>query len=167
MNRKSQTEILGVLVIVIILIVAGVFMISLRLRKTAAPTQDFADPEFAQSFLNALMNTKTEKNVILADIIKDCYSTRNDLCGTATTADCCEYAQKTIANALDATLGKWKKSYRLTVSKGGDIRIPTEGGPDAISNDIGCNDYAEQFQPGSYPIPPPPPIIVTLQICKD
>ena len=116
-NKKSQTEIIGVAVIVLILIIAGFFMLSQRLKKRVSQADSFIDPKLSQSFLNSLMNTKTEKNVIFADIIKDCYSNRNDLCSSKDVKDCCEYAHDTIKNALEATLGAWKKPYRLTIEK--------------------------------------------------
>jgi len=163
MKKRGQSEIMGIVVIVIILIIAGTFMVSTRLKKKKYDRSSFVDPELSQSFLNALMNTKTEKNVIVSDIIKDCYSRRNDLCGPTTTSDCCKYAELTIRNALESTLGKWGKSYRLTVKRGSDsARI----GDNGIYNDEECDDFAEQEQPGFYYIPPPEPIIVKLQICK-
>jgi hypothetical protein len=161
LKNKGQTEIIGVVIIVIILIIGGVFMLSRRLQGSDSKTNTFVDPKLSQSFLNALMNTKTEKNVIVSDIIKDCYSNRNDLCANDEIKDCCEYAHKTIENALSATLGEWQKSYRLTIVKGDDnSKIPE------ISVN-GCSKFSEKEQPGFYYIPPPPPIIVRLDICKD
>ncbi len=160
MRKKAQTEIIGIVIIVIILVIAGFFMISQRLKKQSSPSDSFIDPKLSQSFLNTLMNTKTEKNVIVSDIIKDCYSNRNDLCSSSNVKDCCEYAHDTIQNALDATLGEWQKSYRLTIEKNKQKKI------DDISTS-GCNAFSEKEQPGFYYVPPPPPIIVRLDICKN
>jgi hypothetical protein len=159
-NKRAQTEIIGVILIVIILIVAGVFMLRMRLAKKTTTTDTYTDPKLAQSFLNALMNTKTEKNINVYDIIKDCYSNKNDLCGSTTTGNCCDYAYETMKNALEATLGEWSRSYRLTVRRGNEKRI------EDIPENSKCNDYSEKEQPGIYYIPPPPAIIVTLEICK-
>lgn len=161
MSRKSQIEILGVAFIVIIIVVGAMFMIGMRLNKKAPESNTLTDPELAQSFLNAIMNTKTEKNIIVSQIIKACYEGRHDFCGSTTTSDCCEYAHKTLVNALEATLGEWKRSYRLTVVRGSDKRITDipENGP--------CNDDSAQMQPGVYYIVPPPQIVVTLNICLE
>jgi hypothetical protein len=161
MNSKAQTEIIGVAIIVIILVVAGFFMIRMRMNTTTLTSNSLTDPELAQSMLNAMMNTKTEKNVIISDVIKDCYSNRNDLCGSTTSSDCCQYAYDTMKNALTATLSNWSRSYKLTVIRGTEKRI------NDIPENSKCNDYAEQEQPGVYYIPPPQPIVVTLQICKN
>jgi hypothetical protein len=158
-NNRGQTEIIGVAIIVVILVIAGAIFLTMQTRNRNTGN-NFTDPELAQSLLNAIMNTKTEKNVIVSDIIKDCYSNRNDLCGSTSTSDCCEYAYQTMRNALESTLGKWQRSYRLTVTKGTDKRIKD------IPENSKCNDFSEQEQPGVYYIPPPPPIVITLQICK-
>jgi hypothetical protein len=159
--KRSQSEVIGVVIIVIILVIAGVFMLTQRLKDKDSQKDTFVDPKLAQSFLNALMNTKTEKNVMVSDIIKDCYSNRNDLCGSTSTSDCCSYAYATMKNAVEATLGEWDKSYRLSVTRGSENqRIEDIFTP-------GCNKFSEKEQPGFYYIPPPPPIIVRLDICKD
>lgn len=132
-------------------------MLSTRLKSKDSQKNAFVDPKLAQSFLNSLMNTKTEKNVIVSDIIKDCYSNRNDLCGP--TGDCCGYAAETMKNALIATLGDWDRSYKLTVRRGSEpSKIDDIGTPD-------CGKFSEKETPGYYYIPPPPPIIVKLEIC--
>jgi hypothetical protein len=156
--RKAQTDIIGVVIIVIILIIGGIFMITQRMKAKASSSRSFVDPKLAQSFLNSLMNTKTYKSVLVSDVIKDCFSSRNDLCGE--TSDCCSYAETVMSNALTSTLATWKKSYRLTVTtEGSGEKIKTIASP-------GCDKFSEQEQPGFYYIPPSPPIIVRLDICK-
>jgi hypothetical protein len=159
MSQKGQTEIMGVAIIVIILVIAGVFFLAMR-SKNASNSQSFTDPELSQSLLNSIMNTKTERYMIVQDIIKDCYSNHNENCRSDTISDCCDYAHQTLTNALNATLGKWQRSYRLTVIKGSEKKI------EDIPENSGCNDFSEEEQPGIVFIPPPPLIIVTLEICK-
>jgi hypothetical protein len=156
--RRAQADIIGIVIIVILLIVGGVFMFTQMMKPRASASQSYIDPKLSQSFLNTLMNTKTYKSVIVSDIIKDCFSNRNDLCGQ--TSSCCEYAQATMTNALSATLGEWQKSYQLTVTR--------EGSSQKISTISagGCNQFSEKEQPGFYYIPPSPPIVIRLDICK-
>ncbi|MFH2019900.1 MAG: hypothetical protein ABIJ34_00650 [archaeon] len=156
--RRAQTDIIGVVIIVILLIIGGVFMITQRMRASGSQTRSFIDPKLSQSFLNSLMNTKTYKSVLVSDVIKDCFSNRNDLCGE--TSDCCQYAETVMSNALTNTLAKWKKPYRLTVTKeGAGQKIQTIATP-------GCDSFSEKEQPGFYYIPPSPPIVVRLDVCK-
>lgn len=161
-QKKAQTEIIGLVIIVIIVVIAGSFFFIRAMKPPESNQASFENPKLSQSFLNTLMNTKTEKNVVVSDIIKDCYSpAKNDLCGSSTTSDCCNYAYATISNALDYTLGKWGKEYRLTIRKQGSA----DKIEDFFSSDE-CNENSPQGQPGFYYIPPSPPIIVTLIICN-
>ncbi len=161
-NNKAQTEIIGLVIIVIIIVIAGSFFFIRAMQPQESSQNQYENPKLAQSFLNTLMNTKTEKNVIVSDIIKDCYSpAKNDLCGSSTTSDCCNYAYATISNALDHTLSEWGKEYRLTVRKQGFSDSKIE---DVFSSEK-CHKNAPQGQPGFYYIPPSPPIVVTLMIC--
>ncbi len=158
-TKKAQTEIIGVAVIVIILVIAGFFMVKMRLDKKKFSASTFTDPKMAQSTLNALMSTKTERNVIISDIIKDCYSNRKDLCAVDNIKDCCEYAEIAVGNALQATLGNWSKSYRFTVTRANDKRI------NDISPNSKCGDFSSEKQSGFHYIPPPPPIVIKMEIC--
>jgi len=147
MNKNAQTEIIGVAIIVVIVVLGGLFM--LGSRKTTS-TDSYSDQKLAQSFLNTLMNTKTEKNKIVSDIIQDC---NRDDCGGY---DCCTYVYKAINNALEKTLDTY--NYRLTIN--------TAKIPNPIFNDVTCTEESEQDQPGYYYIPSTPPLQVTLRICK-
>jgi hypothetical protein len=155
--KKAQTEIMGIVVIVVILVIGMFFMIGQRLKPKESNKGSFIDPKLAQSFLNSLMNTKTAQNVIVSDILKDCYSNRRDLCGNK--KDCCLYAEETMRTALEFTLGSQDRAYRLTVSKKGSAELIPE-----ISKN--WDECQENEQPGFYYIPPPPPIVVKLEICK-
>jgi hypothetical protein len=158
-SKKAQTEIIGIAIIVLLLVIGLFFMIGQRLKPKDSQKGSFVDPKLAQSFLNSLMKTKTAQNVIVSDIIKDCFSNRKDLCGSS--KNCCEYAEETMKNALEATLLKQERSYRLTVEKKGADKLIAD-----IATE-GCGDFSEKEQPGFYYIPPPPPIIVRLDICKN
>ena len=139
--KQGQTEIIGVAVIVIILVIAGTFMIISNSPKDSQITPA-SDAKIAQSFLYTLMNTKTQTSLIVSQIIKDCYD-KPDRCGI----NCCDYAETTMNNALKATLKDWEKDYRLQVYKGTDKRIPI------ITNNYECNDDAPKEEPGYYHIP--------------
>ena len=141
MKKKAQTEIIGIVVIVIILVIAGFFMISQRLKKQTSPSDSFVDPKLAQSFLNVIMKTKTENNMKVSEMIQNCYKNRNDVCSSSTVTNCCEYAHDTIQNALEATLGEWQRSYRFTIERGSDKKIQDISTP-------GCDKFSEKNSQG-------------------
>ncbi|MEM2131484.1 MAG: hypothetical protein QXM96_03925 [Candidatus Woesearchaeota archaeon] len=159
--KKAQTEIIGLVIIVILLIIGAIFLVSFNSNKKKINSQSTLDPKLADNFLYAILNTKTEKNLLVIDVIKDCYQNKHDLCGTTTTADCCAYAEQTIKNALEATLGNWSRSYRLYIRRDNEKRIN-----DLPENSKCQGKFIEKEQSGIYYIPPPPLIIVTLDICK-
>jgi hypothetical protein len=101
----------------------------------------------------------------VADLIKDCYSDTSNKC---LPGNCCDYAYYTIANALNETLDKWGRDYRLIIRRGLENKIGPNGNiPPAITNDLTCTQDSEIFQPGYYYIPPPPMIEIKLEICKN
>ncbi len=139
--KRAQTEIVGIVFIVLILVIAGFFMIVVRTNKEESLSSEYVNPELAQSFLNVILDTKTEINSEVSDILLDCAQGRNDACGA--NADCCEYARQTISNALKITLGEWKKPYKFSVKnrKTGQKLIP-----DIPENSV-CDDAAEKYPP--------------------
>jgi len=159
---RAQTEIIGVMVIVIILVLGGVFYLSFSLNKDDPASVSFVDPEQAQSFLTALLDTKTKKDMDVSEVITACYNDDHHYCGQTSTSDCCNYGELVITNALEATFGEWGKDYWLTIEQNGIFKIPDDR--DAISNTLSCN---ENEQPGKRVLPNlGRPIIVTLKICK-
>ena len=156
MNRRAQTEVIGIAVIVLILVIAGGFILSRNLKEKSPDTGSFIDPKISQGFLNSVMKTKTERNIVVADAIAYCHAPKKrDLCG----GDCCSYARQTISNALDASLKDWKREYYLTIRQDSATMI------NAISSQ-GCGLYSEKEQPGFYYIPSVPQITVSLYLCK-
>lgn len=155
MKSKAQTEIVGIVFIVLILVIAGVIMIGMRLNREEPVSQGYIDPELAQSFLNVILKTKADNNAVVKDILEACYDGRHDLCG----GNCCEYGRKTISNALQATLGKWKKPYRLTITnrRTGQKLIPD------IPENSECDEFADKYQPSYRYISS---LELRLDICK-
>lgn len=154
MKKKSQMEIFGLAIIVVIITVAFFAYIGLKLRKPKDISSSYVDVEVAQRFVDSILDIKTECGASLTDIIKDCASTTPDLCPP----DSCTYAHDTLQNAIDVTLAEWKKPYRLTVQQQGSPLFPE------ISSD--CDDSMEREAPGIQPIPAVPMITVKLDICK-
>lgn len=159
-NKRSQTEIIGLVLIVIILVIGGLLLYSFSLSKKKNKTDTIFDPKLAYNFLFTIMNTKTDKNLLVMDIIKDCYQNMHQLCGSTTTSDCCAYAEQTIKNALEATLGNWSRSYRFYIRRGNEKKI------NDIPENSNCQGkFVEKEQSESYYIPFEE-IVVTLDICK-
>jgi hypothetical protein len=156
-GRRSQMEIFGIAIVVVIMVIAFFFYIGTKLKKPVSVSEGFIDVEVSQRFVDAILNSRTECRAPVSDIIRDCAGTRKDLCAPRNS---CDYAEETIKNALDSTLSVWKKSYRFTVKQGGNDLIPP------ISSAKPCTDDMEKEAPGIQPVPAMPIITVQLEICK-
>ncbi|MEM3374674.1 MAG: hypothetical protein QXE31_05660 [Candidatus Woesearchaeota archaeon] len=159
-NKKAQTEIVGLVIIVIILVIGSFIIISINTNKRKI-SQRFLDPKLADNFLSSILNTNTEKNLKVVDIIKACYENKHDMCGQ--NSNCCAYAENTIKNALEATLGNWSRDYRFSIRRDNE--------PNKI-NDIPINSkclsrFVEKEQVAEYPLPILyPPVFISLEICN-
>lgn len=159
--KKAQTEIFGVLILLIILIFGVLTFFQLNKKGTDLSYNDkYADPVLAQSYLNVIMKTKTEIGLRVQDIIIECFEDSVYVCKTDAATDCCDYAKKSLTLSLDDTLKEWEKKYTLTVRK------EDESSPKfKIANNNGCNAFSSQEQPGVYMLPYEQNIEVILRIC--
>ncbi|NTV22834.1 MAG: hypothetical protein HGA85_00475 [Nanoarchaeota archaeon] len=155
--RKAQTELLGVAIIVVILVMGGLFMVAGSLNKKESVTPSIIDQELAQSFLNTLMSTDTDTNVDVMTLVKDgCYQDRKELCNQA--PNCCVYVRQIMENSLESTLKAIGRKYQLNVSSSIGPKI------DSIPTGKVCTKYMRSSQV-TYSIPSVPQILVTLTIC--
>ena len=158
LSRKSQVEILGLVLVVIIVVIGLVFFIGISARGSTLRVNDFTDNSDTQGFLNAMLGTKTDCGVELKEIVTDCYG-RNTKCSP----DSCAYASGYISRVLENTLQEKEKPYRLMISMGSDVRI---GESPEISYS-GCDDDSEKATSGYIFLPAGEgTITVTLDICK-
>ncbi|MEK6916531.1 MAG: hypothetical protein AABW92_02200 [Nanoarchaeota archaeon] len=155
-SKKAQTEVIGIAIIVLILVIAAAFILSQKLKQKAPDSASFIDPKIAQGFLNTILKVKTEKNIVVSDVISYCHEAKKrDLCD----GDCCNYAHDTIKNALDASLKKWQREYYFTIRQGNTMLIEDISAQN-------CGIYSEKKQPGFNYIPAFPQITVSLYLCK-
>ena len=156
-NKRAQTEAIGLIIIVIIVMIGGIFILVRNSKTNSLERESFSDPKLAQSFLNALMDTRTRSSLTVKDVIRNCHDTKKkNLCG----GDCCDYAEQTIKNSLELTLDKWQKPYMLSIEQNGVKNI------DDIFTE-GCDEYSPSYKSGQYTIPSlPRSIQIELTICK-
>jgi hypothetical protein len=160
--KKSQAELFGIIVVVVIVAVGMVLFFSLSKPKSQSNP---IDSQISQTMLNSMMKSYVDCNrmgggIALRDLIKKC-ANRLEACSFGSYSKTCEYANKLMENILDSTLKEWKKPYRLSISAGGAV----DDLPDIV-NGV-CSDSSEKEAPGIFPIPDSPTIIVRLDICKN
>ncbi|MBW2977589.1 hypothetical protein KY331_01970 [Candidatus Woesearchaeota archaeon] len=129
-NKKSQTEMMGLVVVVILITLALLFVLSfIVLRKPSTLKKQYTQSEIAANTLYALLETSTDctgdikcRNV--GGLLANCAENP----ATEGTCDCpdgsrsCRYAESVINEILDRTLISWNLDFELTVSQT-DIHI--------------------------------------------
>ena len=154
-TTKAQTEVLGVVIIVILLIIGLVFMLASRRNSSVDNKHEYLDSVLSQSLLSVMLQANTECGPDLMTIIQDCYD-KNEKCPGMNS---CDYATEKIKEILDGTLMQWSKPYLFHVKKKQDEKI-------RLSSDK-CSELSEKSSSGLIFIPSEKNnIAVTLDICK-
>lgn len=111
-GKKSQTEIVGLLIIVIILSLALLFVIkAMFLKKNPEITQTYETRKLTSAFVNALFQTTSgcTGDTTIQDLLIDC--AKNPFSGGSITCsngqDSCVYVNETIAIILQETIDSW------------------------------------------------------------
>lgn len=112
-QRKAQTEIIG-LVIVIILIILG---ISFATRFISGPTdykKQFTQTEIASNTLNALLKTTSNCNELsMTELLQACAENPGLICGNGQNS--CEHFILVTQQIFSKTLEKWSIDYEFKV----------------------------------------------------
>lgn len=111
-NKKSQMEIMGLMIIVVILSLALLFVIkAVFLKKTEDITQTYEQGKLVESFVNTLFQTTSgcTDDTTIQDLLIDCaknpFSKGGITCSNG--KDSCTYANETIAYILKQTVDIW------------------------------------------------------------
>jgi len=113
-NNKGQTEIFGLVIIVILLAIGLLFAIVILTKTPTKEIQRVKESVQAANFLNTIMSTTSpcaKKSV--RQLLQDCALANEDwtgatYCGEKNT---CQIAEDMITVMLSQTLGKWGKQY--------------------------------------------------------
>ena len=76
MNKKSQTELMGLMIIIILLLVIGIFALRFSLRPKAEIIEETRANIQINNLLNAIMKSSTKYDKPILDLIVDCYTER-------------------------------------------------------------------------------------------
>ncbi len=137
--KKSQMEIMGIAIVVIIISIVIVFVIRFAiLQKPAEHKKEFAQSEIATNLVNTLLSTTTKcKGMTFNELFQDCFENwpdgRTD-CTESGSPNSCIYlyfydaALKTetgeLVDIFADTLGAWHYNYTFTVKhEGNEIEI--------------------------------------------
>lgn len=166
MKKRAQTEIVGLVIIVIIITIAMLFYLTYKAQPTNTTKktlyQEFAHNELATSFSQSLLETHiTSCQATVEELIVDCGSLRGKQirCGAQSS---CEKLEEVVIEIKNATLDEWNYAYGLTI-KLSDYKNYT------YIKDNCTTDTVGRGTPGIFLVPyfPDPGVgMVELGICK-
>ena len=111
-SKKSQTEIMGLMIIVIILSLAMLFVFKVVfLKKTTDIGQTYEQSKIVEAFVNTLFQTSSgcTSDTTIQNLLVDCAKNPFDG-GTITCTDgrnSCVFVNSTIATILQQTIDEW------------------------------------------------------------
>jgi len=161
MFKKSQMEIMGLALVVILISLGLLFAVKFTALKpaTSGARQAYTKTVKAANMLNTLLKTSTDcaGGATVTQLIQDCASTPQITCGVDNS---CDYSRSVIQTIFDDTLIAWGRldaDYYFEVQKGG---APL---PDIAPFGIKCTGSKESK---NQPIPIPGGLVtVTLELC--
>ena len=114
-RNKGQTEILG-LVFVVILLVLGLLLLLVFVNKGSHSLQRFSESALAKSYLTTLAQTQTNcRQRTIDGLLQECAGGSGFSCDGV---PACPYVQTVIGEIIDRTLVPWNRNYSLVVSTG-------------------------------------------------
>jgi len=164
-SRKSQTEVIGLVVIVMIIAFALLFFTSRSFTKKPDTLKKYySDTNMANKLLTSMMKTTVPdcKGSTIQDLYEDHVTVRAIKCKGMESE---KYAQIAVNTILGETLEKWNVPYNYYVyqSSGSTLRAIPVFGP--IEK---CNTKTKEKQVASLAMPlNPGTMTVQLEICPE
>lgn len=158
-NKKSQAEIVGLVIIVLLITIGLLFVVKfVILREPSDIKKGFVHSELASNMINVLLKTTTDcKKSSVTDLFKDCAAPIPKIdCNDDNIPDSCEKVNETIEWILTRSLEKWKNQYEFKAY------IP---GNEPISSYGSCAKKSDR-ESTTYPIPTDwGTLFIKLDIC--
>ena len=114
MNNRSQMEILGLAIVVVLILVATIFVVRFLVIKS--PTEyrkGFISAELASNMLSTFLKTAAGdcSQLTMTELLQDCAQARSINCGNG--QDSCSYVESTAKHIFESTFDKWNTKYEF------------------------------------------------------
>ena len=114
--KKSQSEILGLAIVVVIILVATIFVVKFSLNKPTNYRTDFLSSEIASNMLNTFLKTTARdcSQLTMTELLQDCAQTGGDgsiRCNNGEYS--CSFVKLAANEIFTKTLDKWKMDYEF------------------------------------------------------
>lgn len=156
-NKKSQIEIMGLAIVVILVIIGMLFVVRfVVIRKPAEFKAEFTQTQLATNMLNAFLNsdTKSCSGMSITNLLQDCAQAQSFICDDGKGS--CVYVRDAAKEIFSKTLEEWKLDYYFLVYFQGESPIIKLG-----------NECAGDKKSKIFPVPTSTRSIYTkLDICS-
>jgi hypothetical protein len=122
-GKRSQMEIMGLMIVVILLIVGVLFAVKfIVLKKPSDTRQIYSRTQMASNLAMGMLGSSTAmcKGTTVADLLKDCALPYSSItCNDPSSSTSCAYVNNTLTQMLNNTVLKWnsKVEVKAWVSK--------------------------------------------------
>ncbi|MCH8004192.1 MAG: hypothetical protein IH934_06200 [Nanoarchaeota archaeon] len=111
--KKAQTEIMGLAIIVILIMIGMFFVISFLTVDTIDYKKQFTQAELASNMLNTFLRTTSDCNGFsMTELLQDCNQDKSIICYGESS---CDYVSSTAQQIFMETLEKWNVDYEFKV----------------------------------------------------
>lgn len=129
LRKRSQLEIFGILIVMMLLFMGMFFMMTTGATKKGNAKDSYIAHQVSANVLNSLLATKvvctTDYNLSMTELLQNCAKENDIFCDQTTRlgmqqnrlVSACEFSNMTMYYILNMTLNKWKTSYILTILK--------------------------------------------------
>jgi hypothetical protein len=166
-NKKSQMEMMGIAIVVILISLGLVFVIRfMMLREPTQHGKEFAQSELAANFLNTFLDTTAPpcSNLPFSTLLRDCADYRPEGSISCSGFYSCEYIRNVLVDLLDDTFGQWHIDYYFVVSD--DLENPQEPLSQLFAPIGDWEKCSGDRKMKQQPLPADIPIYLMLYICE-
>ena len=110
--KKGQTEILGLAIVVVLVLVATTFVIRFLVNKSPADyRKNFVAEQLASNMVGTLIRTTTDcSKLTVTELLQDCSQSGTISCSNKNS---CEFVEDTAKFIFSQTLDKWNYKYEF------------------------------------------------------
>jgi hypothetical protein len=116
--KKSQMEIIGLVIIVILISLALIFFLQFSMKETSSDKRAYTSAQLASGMINTLAKTTTDcSGKTISELYAECANLNPVDCDRDRfeESDACEKANSTVTMLLDSTLAEWRKKFKFQV----------------------------------------------------
>ena len=130
--RKSQFEIMGLAIVIILLTLSMVFVVRFVILKGPVEIKKaYTQTELASNMLNTFLDTTSRdcNELSMTDLLEDCAQSLSIYCNGVVS---CKYVNDTAAEIFSETLESWNLDYYFSVYEDASnpiLTLPEPGNP--------------------------------------